>query len=1078
MKLNNHLKISLIILLLSTSILNTLAQNGNRISVDLQGNTLQEFFNLVENKTNYSFAFSNEDIDVEAKVYISNNDISLIAALDSVLIPLQIRYHIIGSQIILKKEEISQRNKVNQQVSGKIYSKADSMPLPGVNILIKGTERGTVSNKNGSFKFEDIDNEKVLEISYLGFKSVELLITPGKEYAIWLDESLSIIDEVIVIGYGQENKRILSSSVSNIKSKELTRIFTSNISEALKGKVTGLMVNQNSGTPGAASTMRIRGVSSITAGATPLYIIDGVPVIARDLSQITFNGQSVNTISDININDIESISILKDASATAIYGARGSNGVVLITTKRGKANESHVQFNARYGIQQVANSYDMLNAEQYMRYKNDAAINSNGVAIYTEEEISNNTIDTDWQKELYRLASIQSYDLSFSGGNTKTRYYIIGSYFDQEGIVEGTDYSRFSGRINLDQNVKERLELGASIAINKSVSNRKEGDQSLNGPVPNAISLPPIYPVYNPDGSFNDDAHLANPISIAKHHTNVMYSWNNLGNIFLNFKLSTHFSSKTKLGFDYINFREHTYDPATTRQGAKYQGLGIESSSEALKTLASQLFEYKQVFGSLHVVNAIAGVEFDREVTNLTYMRGESFASEKLEYLANAVEKVSAEVYFNEAVLNSFLGRINYKYNNRYILNLNGRYDGSSRFSKQNRYGFFPSGDIAWRISDESFFSSSVLSDLKLRASYGKTGNDNIPDFLFLSQFGAGEYADAPAIYSINIPNPDLKWETTWQTNLGIDFSLFQDRIEMSFDYYKKKTEDLLLQSPVPPSSGYTQVVSNIGKMENTGFEIYLRSLNINKTLTWTSEISLSANQNKVTELYNGNAIENIGRGFQRIEVGEPIGIFYGYNSLGVDPSTGDLVFEDVNKDGEIDVEDKKRIGSPHALVHGGFLNNFSYRNFELNIFLQYSYGNDVFNGTRRYIESMKDANNQTTAILNRWRKPGDVTDMPRATNADPNENNRVSSRFVEDGSYLKIKTIRFSYTFSNKINNAIGIEQLQLYFLGQNLFTLTNFSGMDPEVNYAGDDVIRSGVEFFTYPPAKIYSVGLTIQF
>jgi TonB-linked SusC/RagA family outer membrane protein len=459
------------------------------------------------------------------------------------------------------------------------------MPLPGVNILIKGTERGTVSNKNGSFKFEDIDNEKVLEISYLGFKSVELLITPGKEYAIWLDESLSIIDEVIVIGYGQENKRILSSSVSNIKSKELTRIFTSNISEALKGKVTGLMVNQNSGTPGAASTMRIRGVSSITAGATPLYIIDGVPVIARDLSQITFNGQSVNTISDININDIESISILKDASATAIYGARGSNGVVLITTKRGKANESHVQFNARYGIQQVANSYDMLNAEQYMRYKNDAAINSNGVAIYTEEEISNNTIDTDWQKELYRLASIQSYDLSFSGGNTKTRYYIIGSYFDQEGIVEGTDYSRFSGRINLDQNVKERLELGASIAINKSVSNRKEGDQSLNGPVPNAISLPPIYPVYNPDGSFNDDAHLANPISIAKHHTNVMYSWNNLGNIFLNFKLSTHFSSKTKLGFDYINFREHTYDPATTRQGAKYQGLGIESSSEALKHL-------------------------------------------------------------------------------------------------------------------------------------------------------------------------------------------------------------------------------------------------------------------------------------------------------------------------------------------------------------------------------------------------------------------------------------------------------------------------------------------------------------
>lgn len=1075
---NNLLKISLIILLFTLICPVLSAQNNDSLDFNLVNRPLVDFFDFVERNTDFTFMYRTNEISVQKKITFSGNNVPLETVLDKILTPLEISYQITGKQIVLKKNDVKYYEQNLLEVKGTIYSLKDNTPLPGVNIIVKDSTYGTISDLDGNYLIQGLNKDDVLIFSFLGYRNKEIIIGNSQNINVWLLEDTKNIDEVIIVGYGEESKKLLSSSVSNIKSKDLSETFTNNISEALNGKLTGIIVNQNSGTPGAATTMRVRGISSITAGADPLYIIDGVPLLAKDLSQITFNGQGVNTFTDINIPEIESISVLKDASATAIYGARGSNGVILITTKRGKPNESDIEINARYGMQEVANYYEMLNSQQFMNYKNDAAINSGGIAIYSKETIENNTIDTDWQKELYRIAPIESYDLSFAGGSENTRYYIIGSYFNQEGIVEGTDYKRISSRINLDQTINKRLELGISFSINRSENNRKEGDQSLNGPVPNAISLPPIYPVYNKDGTFNEDGHLANPISISKQHTNIAYSWHNLGNAFLHFKIAENLTSKTKIGVDYINFREHTYDPASTRQGAKYHGLGLESTSEAIKTMISQLFEYSKKVNNTHYFNAIAGFENDREQLSSTFMRGESFASEKLEYLANAVEKVSAEAYFQEAVINSYFGRIKYNYRNKYIATVNARYDGSSRFSKTHRYGFFPSGDIAWRISEEDFFQSRNINELKIRSSYGITGNDNIPEFLYISQYGAAEYASEPVIYSLNIPNPSLKWETTKQFNLGIDLALFNERINLSIDYYKKKTEDLLLRNPIPPSSGYYEVISNIGKLENKGFEIYLHTKIINDKFRWNSELNISFNENKVTSLFKNKPIENIGRGFQRIEVGESIGIFYGYNSLGVDPSTGDLVFEDVNNDGKITVDDKKKIGCPHAKFQGGFLNTFSYGNFELNIFFQYSYGNNVFNGTRRYIESMKDANNQTTAILNRWTKPGDITDIPRATNADPNENNRVSSRFVEDGSYIKLKTLRLSYKFRNLGEKISETTSISLFLLGQNLYTITKYSGLDPEVNYAGADVIRSGVEFFTYPPAKILSIGMNVKF
>lgn len=1050
----------------------------NTITINIQDKSLKELLTKIEDQTVYTFVYNNSEIDVNQIISfrIKNSDINSI--LDEISDQFKIDYQIINKQILLKKENRSNTEYVPLKVKGSVFTNKDSIPIPGVNVFVKGTSIGTITDMNGHFELSIPGYNHILVFSFIGYKNHEVIVKNSTEFRIYLDEESKLINEVVVVAYGKENRRNISSSVSDIKAEKITNSLSTDISESIKGKLPGLIINQNSGTPGAANTVRIRGISSITAGADPLYIVDGIPVISADLSQIYFNGQSVNTVTDLNTTDIESFTVLKDASATAMYGARGSNGVILITTKRGSKGESYIHFTAKYGLQQVAKTYDMLNSKQYMQYKNEAAINDGGIAIYSEDDLANITVDTDWQKELYQVAPIETYNLSLSGGSEKTFYYLVANYLKQEGIVAGTDYKRISTRINLDHEYSDKFKIGASISVSKSTNNRKEGDQSLNGPVPNAISLPPIYPVYNDDGTFNDDGPLANPISIASLHTNLAYNWQNLGNIFARYRFNKNLSYHIKYGVNYINFREHTYDPPTTRQGAKYEGLGIEATSEALKTTFSNTINYIGIIKENHVFNTLLGYEIDREQISPTFMRGESFASEDLEYLVSAVEKISADAIYSESVINSYFGRIKYSYKNKYIATINARYDGSSRFSDKNKYGFFPSGDVAWRVSDENFFHIPFINDLKIRSSYGITGNDKIPDFLYMARFGTTEYANLGGIYPINISNPDLKWETTNQFNLGLDISMFNDRVLLTADYYKKKTKGLLLEKPIPPTSGFEGVISNIGKLENEGFELNLSTLNLQSLIQWESELNVSFNKNKVTQLYNNQPIENIGRGYQRIEVGEPIGIFYGYNALGVDPSTGDIVFEDLNNDGVIDIYDREKIGSPHPIFQGGFVNNLTYKNLELYIFLQFSYGNDVFNGTRRYIESMKDTDNQTTAILDRWQEPGDITDIPRATNADPNENNRVSSRFIEDGSYLKLKSIKLTYHFNDKLLHRINLSKLSLYMMAQNLYTWTNYSGPDPEVNYAGADVVRSGVEFFTYPSAKLYSVGLSVKF
>ena len=1067
------------VLLLPASASLGLGQLETRLSLDYQDKELKEVLNDIEKQTGLSFVYSESDVNLSHKVTIKTYNEYTEDAFDKLFAPLQIDFLIRNNQVLLTPSP--QEEAVNRDifVRGTVFCKTGDFGLPGVNVMLKGTGRGTVANTNGEFLLEVPAEGSVLVFSFVGYKTKEVPVVEGEPLVVFLEEDMELLEGVVVVGYGRESRKLLSSAVSDVGAETLERLIVHDLSSALQGRAAGIQVTQNSGMPGAAMTTRVRGISSINAGAEPLYVIDGVPMITQTVGHIGFGGQSVNTLSDINPNDIESVTILKDASATAIYGARGSNGVILITTKRGQAQTSRVTFSSSFGFQQPVNTMDLLNTRQFMEYRNEASVNDGGTPVYSQEQIDTWPHDTDWQSEIYRTAPLHSYNLSFSGGDNQTQYFISGSYFGQEGIALGTSYDRINGRMSIDQRVNSWINVGASLSLSRSYNNRIDGDQSLDGVIPNAIALPPIYPVYNEDGSYNQDGPYGNPVNIGNLHIDDAYNWRTLGNTYARLRLLDGLTYEFKYGLDYVNFREHSYYPVTTRLGARYNGLGLESASEMFQNQIMNNLNYLSEPFSGHYLDVLVGADFESYQRRSSYMRGQDFPDPQLQYIASAATIVFADATGRDSKLHSYYGRVKYNIDNKYIFTLSGRYDGSSRFGRNNRFGFFPSGDFAWRISEESFFSTpSWLNELKMRLSYGVTGNDQIPDFGFMTLFATGnDYETLPGITPSNLGNPDLKWETTHQTNLGIDAGMFGERVVITADFYYKRTSDLLFSRPIPSSSGFSSILSNVGEIENKGLELILHTLNLDGSFTWRSSVNMTFNRNKVLSLYNNQPLEDIGRGSQRIEVGEPVGIFYGWLALGVDPTTGDIVFADINGDGIIDANDRVKTGSPHPQFYGGFTNDFSYGNIGLQILMNYSYGNDVFNGVRRYAEVMKGLDNQTTAILDRWQQPGDVTQIPRATNADPNANNRVSSRFIEDGSYVKIKSVRLGYSFDSNVSERVGLNHIQVYIVAQNLFTFTKYSGLDPELNYAGQDILRMGTDFYTYPHARSLSVGVQIE-
>ena len=959
-------------------------------------------------------------------------------------------------------------------ITGKVVS-AEGDPLPGVTVQETGTTNGAITDASGNYRLRASDAATTLDFSLIGFTKQTVQINGRSVVDVVLESDQNQLSEVVVVGYGVEQKALLTGAVGEIKSDNLKDLPVATLDGAMQGQATGVQVVQNSGTPGAGNSVRIRGVSSIGGSSQPLYVIDGIPVTTGDFAQVGYEGQGINALSDISPNDIASISILKDAAAAAIYGARASNGVVLITTKRGRSQKAVVNLNAYYGVQQVWRTLDMLDARGWMEYRNDLA----GAEVFTPEQMNNIKINTDWQDVIFRTAPISNYELSTTGGNDKTKVFLSGNLFQQEGIVIGTDYRRVNGRVNVDHRMTDKLTVGTSIGITYSKMNRVEGDQTLHGPLPNGISTPAIFPVYNADGSYNQEGPYSNAVSIANEAINQNFSYRTVSNVYADYNILPGLTFSTKWGIDFLNFREHAYESIKTVQGAKFNGLGFETYTNVLNLVSNNLLKYQKSFGE-HATEFLVGYSFEKYQSRSSFIRAQDYADPSLEYINSAATIVSASSSGSDNGLRSYFGRFNYNFADKYLVTLTGRLDGSSRFGENNRNGFFPAVSVGWRIAQEDFFKANAVSELKLRASYGLTGNDDIPAFLYAELYGTTAYGGQPGIYPSNIPNPDLKWESTAQLNIGLDLGLFDNRIVLSADVYNKQTKDLLLARPLPTSSGFATITENVGEVENKGVELSLTTDNLSgRALTWSTRINYSMNRNKVLKLYGGQPIDDLGRGSNRIEEGQPIGIFYSYEWQGIDPSTGDVVYADKNFDGQITTADRTRVGNPHPDFIFGITNNLNYKRFDLSFFFQGSYGNDVFNGSRLFLESLQGGDNQLAVVENRWRQPGDITNIPDAT-SDPVRaaaNKRVSSRFIEDGSYVRLKNLTFGYTILSKPSSK-WVSKLRVYFSGQNLLTFTNYTGLDPEVNYRGNDNAVIGTDFFTFPQVRSYTFGANVTF
>jgi len=1045
-------------------------QSLENFNVRFESKPLKQILSELTLLTGYEFAYSDTEIKSKRLITVVARHKNAEEIIQLVAQKAELEASFNGKKVILK---LLPEKTTHVSISGVVSDASTSFPLSGASISFISSSCGTISDTSGRFKLEvpAIPGNK-LRITCIGFTSWEGLVAHDTALDIRLQPEIQFLSQTVVVAFGKEPEDLVTGSVSHKEMELNDKLHPASLNATLQSEIPGLHIQSNSGTPGSSLNVTIRGISSITAGNKPLYVIDGVPVITGNYSQLDFSGQAIDAISDISANDIESISVLKDAAASSLFGSNSSNGVILINTKRGLPNQNRIELYTQYGYQQTTGMLDMLNANQWMNLMNEQAASKGQPPVYSKDEIKNNTIDTDWQNEVFRKAPTFDLGLLVSGGTQKSRYYISGNYFNQEGVILGSDYRRYNICMNYDYRFNNKLSIETGNTFAYSVNNRVEGDQTLNGPLPNAISMPAIYPVYNQDGTYNNDGSYANPISIALLEKNLAYTYRNTFHFKLNYELFKNFILRSLTGLDFYNLREETFSPKTTRQGAKYNGLGIEATSNSLRFYQTIYADYT-IKMSLQQIDVTGGFSLESNKQHDIFLRAQNFAGTSFEFLQDAATPITTQSYETNSAANSLFTRLKYNYNQRYVFTLNMRFDGSSKFGENNRYGFFPSVSGLWYVSKENFLKNRLVTKLILSTSYGVTGNDQIGDFMSLDLFSAGSnYGGEGGISPTQLANPDLKWESTNHFNVGIHLELFS-RVNIRADYYYKKTKDLLLQKPMPASSGYAYMMSNIGKLQNQGIETLITAAVIKGSFSWDATLNYTANRNKVLELYQNQPIQNIGRAGSSITVDEPVSFFYGFNVLGVNPDDGNLIYEDLNMDGKITDLDRKKIGSPHPDFYGGIGSVLRYKGLRLDFMFSFSYGNDIFNSTRIYTETISQSN-QTTAILRRWQNPGDITDVPKASVY----NQYTSSRFVEDGSYIRLKNIRFSYELPSNLISKAGFRHMELFMAGKNLLTFTRYSGIDPEVNYNGLNAIALGTDFFTCPQSKSLIIGVCVKY
>lgn len=1057
-----------------------------KITLSKRNAAIEQVFRDIRRQTGYDFLYSNQVLANARPVSITVNNAPIEEVMQAIMKDQPLAYNIVDRTVVVRLHERPAQKENSSppiEVSGQVKDdKGD--PLPGVTVRIRGSATGAVTDGHGRFGIAVPDTTAVLEFTYLGFITEERVVGGTTVFNITLRPSNEGLNEVVVVGYGTMLKKDLTGSLAQVKSKDINAVPASNVLQALSGRAPGVQVLQNNGSPGGAVSIRIRGTNSIKGSNEPLYVIDGFPV----------SGTNPTVINNM---DIESIDILKDASATAIYGSRGANGVVLITTRRGKAGRTQVDFETSYSVQTLRKKMDLMNAKEYATFYNEQAKNDNQQPYFTQEQINNFDKGYDWQDLVFRTAPMKLSSLNVSGGNERTQFSLSGSMFAQDGIIKGSDYKRYSLRANVNHEISKKFSVSLSSTLTRLQTDRKDSDGGSRGNsmIAAAISAPPTLMPYNNDGSYSVLAtaypfvatDLINPINFINEQTNSIKANVVLANAALMYHPIPGFTIKISGG---IENRDDRTDSYTSNRFVNSKGVANVSTSQFTSLLNENTISYNKTVNR-HSIAAVAGFTYQDFLTTFLNGSGNGYISNTpgTHDLGSADAPGIPGSGYSKSSLVSFLARLNYSYNDKYLATVSFRQDGSSKYSEGNKWGGFPSAAVAWRVSNEDFLKGHpFFSDLKLRASWGYTGSQAISPYATLNQLSSGKTVFDDALYTTYAPGTvlpgALKWESTEQKDVGLDIGILKNRIIISADYYIKNTSNLLNTVILPSSMGFSSTIRNVGEIRNQGFELGVDARIFTGSFRWDVYANLSMNRNKVMKLYGGDDI--LGGGVNVVVVndnsnilreGQPIGRFWGYKEDGYDDK-GRIRFMDLDKDGAITARDKTYIGDPNPDLIYGINSNMSYRNFSLNIFIQGSQGNDIFNTSSvgNTVDYGFGLNMPREVYLNHWTPSNPDAKYPAISY---NAGVKVSDRFIEDGSYLRLKNVELGYDVPAKPGNIKCLQRLRIYVSAQNLLTVTKYSWWDPEVNSnGGENSTAQGYDNYSYPTARSFTFGIRAGF
>jgi TonB-linked SusC/RagA family outer membrane protein len=1127
----------LVILSVSTGLAHMGYAQETKLTVQLKNATIGEILNRIEENSEYYFMFNNQLIDLSRRMDINIKDKNIDEILNLLFEKDGIQYKIFNRQIVLSPVSQTNNGFSAQQphsISGKVTDSSGAS-LPGVSVVVKGTTRGTITDANGKYSLPNVPGDGTLYFSFVGMKAVEARINGKSLINVEMEEETIGIEEVVAIGYGTVKKSDLTGSVTSIKSGDITQSKSSSFMEGIQGKMAGVRLSSSSGEPGAASSIVIRGANTVYGSSTPLFVIDGIPVDLNtdEISGSSIgNGQSYDPMGSINPSDIESIEVLKDASATAIYGSRGANGVVIVTTKSGRSGALKMDYEGYAGVSVRSKKLEVLSANEfidYRKYRDPYAFyrdtNGDGILNDQDEEIDPYSLPAhDWQNEILRTAVTHSHSLSLTGGTAKTQYSGSVGYLNQEGIVKNNDYQRYNMRLKVDHQQSEKLKAGLN--LNTSYSELNGATQSgggtgiYNGIVQNLVISRPVefyLPTWDLEGKY------VSPASMINEAYKSTASTRNYLNGYVEFKPFNGLSFNVSAGGTFSNSKGKEFYGKNTSWGNLDQGRGIIQEQKAVSWYNTDMVNYTKKFKnqSLSLMGAfeINQYDFERFLFENANYPDESTGINDISK-GSILKRVQSGRTTSRRL--SYLGRANYSLLNRYLLTASVRFDGSDKFGPGNRYGCFPSFALAWRITEESFMrQQKTVNNMKLRLSYGETGNERIPSYQWIARMGNAYYNGALGMAPTSFANPDLKWESTAQYNAGLDLAVGDNRIELNVDYYKKQTNDMLLPAYVGSQSGYNQQWQNIGRVDNEGIELHLTTRNIKTdNFQWTTDISFSSNKNTVkdlgdvdfiTVLMGGGWITNVGR----VMEGESLGTAYGYVFDGVyqiddftwqnnsDPNIphaqrtytlkeevtsvngvvlkpGSFKFKDIEPDGVINDADKTIISHSDPKNFGGITNTFRYKNFELSTFFEWSYGNEIFNESRWRIEGGAAStwmNITKDFWYNRWTPENPTNEYGTFANDTENKTSVLaSSYYVEDASWLRLKNVSLSYIFPKRIVQSIGLSNVRIYCVGNNLVTWTKYTGYDPEID--SGNALLPGFDRISYPRSKSYILGINVSF